>query len=273
MATAKKTAPAKKTSIAPAKKTSTAVATRSTGAVSVQAAMQAQLAKLADKTAPPTGASIRVTQDKQFALPDGTKTRDPLTLVIVDFQSMNRYYPNGYDKDNITPPACAAVGEIPINLVPFNESPERQSETCKDCPQNQWNSDPNGGKGKACKNTRVLAVLPPDADADTAMWTLAVSPTGIKAFDGYVNSLQSKLQAAPFMVTTEVSMDDGVDYPSLRFGNPQLIEDAQVFADRIEEANKMLTAPIDFSGYGAEPAKPAKKTAARSAGRPAVARR
>lgn len=270
MATAKKTAPAKKT---------TAVATRSSGAVSVQDAMKAQLAKLADKTMPATGVSIRITQDKQFALPDGTKTRDPLTLVIVDFQSMNRYYPNGFDKDNITPPACAAIGEIPINLVPFDESPERQADTCKECPQNQWGSDPKGGKGKACKNSRVLAVLPPDATDDTPMWTLTVSPTGIKSFDGYVNGLQSKLQSAPFMVTTQVSFDDNVDYPSLKFGDPALLEDASVFANRgIDEANKLLTAPIDFSGYEAAVAKPvAKKSAGRvpvkPAGKAAVARR
>lgn len=265
MATAKKTTPAKKS--APAK--TTAVATRSNGAVSVQEAMKVQLAKLADKTQPATGAVIRVTQDKQFALPDGTKTRDPLRLVIVDFQSMNRYYPNGYDKDNITPPACAAIGEIPINLVPFKNSPERQADTCKDCEKNAWGSDPNGGKGKACKNTRILAVLPPDADDDTPMWVLTVSPTAIKGFDGYVNSLQTKLQSAPFMVTTEVSFDDGVDFPSLKFGDPELLEDASVFAARIDEANKLLTVEPDFSGYEEAPAKPmAKKT-----GRAAVARR
>lgn len=270
MATAKKTA-------ASAKKT-TAVATRNAGAVSVQDAMKAQLAKLAEKTAPATGASIRITQDKQFALPDGTKTRDPLRLVIVDFLSMNRYYPNGFDKDNITPPACAAVGEVPINLVPFDESPDRQADTCKECPQNQWESDPKGGKGKACKNSRVLAVLPPDAEADTPMWTLTVSPTGIQAFDGYVNGLQSKLQSAPFMVVTTVSFNDSVDYPSLKFGDPELVEDAGVFADRIAEAGKLLSAPIDFSGYEAAAARPAAKKSAgrvpvKPAGKAAVARR
>lgn len=260
MATAKKTAPAKKT---------TAVATRASGAVSVQDAMKAQLAKLAEKTTPPTGASIRVTQDKQFVLPDGTKTRDPLTLVIVDFQSFNAYYPNGFDKDNITPPACAAVGEIPINLVPFAESPERQADTCKECPQNQWESDPKGGRGKACKNMRIVAVLPPEADESTPLWTLKVSPTGIKSFDGYVNNLQSKLQVAPFMVTTVVSFDDSVDYPSLKFSDPELINDPSVFAARIEEANKMLSVPPDFSGYVAEPAQPARKTTGRAPVKPA----
>lgn len=270
MATAKKTAPA-------AKKT-TAVATRAAGAVSVQDAMKAQLAKLADKTMPATGQSIRITQDKQFALPDGTKTRDPLRVVIVDFQSFNAYYPNGFDKDNITPPACAAIGEIPINLVPFDESPDRQADTCKECPQNQWESDPKGGKGKACKNQRIAAVLPPDADDDTPMWTLKVSPTGIKSFDGYVNGLQSKLQSAPFMVITTVSFDDSVDYPSLKFSDPEVLEDASVFAARIDEANKLISAPIDFSGYEAAVAKPAAKKAAgrmpvKPAGKATVARR
>lgn len=263
MATAKKTAPAKKT---------TAVATRNTGAVSVKAAIAAQIAKNAEKTAPATGSTIRISSDKQFVLPDGTETRDPLTLVIVDFKSMNRYYTEEYNEKNRVPPVCAAIGDSPINLVPFNSSPERQADTCKDCPQNQWDTHPNGRGGKACDNRRILAVLPPDADADTPMWLLSVSSTAIKGFDGYVQGLQSKLQTAPFAVTTEVSFDESAKYPLLKFGNPVALDEdaAEVFAARIDEANEMLSIEPDFSGYDATPKKPAGRAPVK---KPATARR
>ena len=69
------------------KAASTAVAVKKTGTniVSIQEAMKTQLAALADKTAPASGNNIRVTQDKHFMLPDGTKTPGPLQLVVVEF--------------------------------------------------------------------------------------------------------------------------------------------------------------------------------------------
>lgn len=261
----------------PAAKT-TAVATRSAGAVSVKATIQSQIAKLAGKTEPATGTKIRVTQSKEFVLPDGTRTRDPIQVVILDFCSRNLFYPGAFDKDNPTPPACFAIGEEPKKLVPSENSPEPQCDTCAGCPNNAWDSNPNGKGGKACKNTRLLAVLPPDADDTTDIWLLEVSPTAVRVFDGYVNGLSTRLQSAPFQVVTTVGMDDSKDYPSLIFTDPELLsEDKQeVVAGRIEAAQKLLMAEPDVSGYGQEPTKkPAAKKAApvKAAGRVAVARR
>lgn len=254
---------------APAK---TAVATRSnTSVVSAKEMIAAQIAKLADKTQPASGNVIRVTQDKQFALPDGTKTRDPLQLVIVDFCSRNDFYPGAYDKDNVTPPACFAIGESPIKLVPSNNSPERQADSCVECPNNVFGS---AGAGKACKNSRILAVLPPDADADTPMWVLKVSPTAIKGFDGYVNGLASRLGMAAIQAVTTVSFDDTKDYPSLRFSDPEPMDEGLLpaFAGRVEEAQKLIMQEPDVSQYGAAPA-PKKPAAKKPAARPAVAAR
>ena len=63
-------------------------------------------------------------------------------------------------------------------LVPSDNAPDKQNDSCRGCPMNS--SAPPTGSGKARKNTRMLAVLPPDADSDTELWTLKVSPTGIK---------------------------------------------------------------------------------------------
>lgn len=265
-------ATAKKTAAKPTK--STAVATRASGAlVDVKAAMAAQLAKLQDKTQPASGISIRVTQDKQFALPDGTKTREPLRLVIVDFNSRNEFYPGAYDKDNITPPACVAIGENPVRLVPLDSSPEKQADSCAECPNNVFGSS---GAGKACKNSRLLVVLPPDAEPDTPLWQIKVSPTAIKGFDGYVNSLATRMGLAPFQVVTTVDFNEASDYPSLVFRDAEPLDDASPFAARLDEAQKMLTAEPDFSGYGQEKPAPAKKPAPvkKPVGRaPATARR
>jgi hypothetical protein len=253
-----------------AAKPTTAVATKAAGAVSVKDAMAKALASLANKTQPATGNKIRVTQDKQFALPDGTKTREPLHLVIVDFCSRNMFYEGAFDKDNVQPPTCFAIGEIPTKLVPSDNSPVKQADSCAECPNNVFGS---AGAGKACKNTRLLAVLPPDAKPEDPIWLLEVSPTAIKGFDGYVNGLASRMTLAPFSVVTTVSFDENKDYPSLTFGEPEPLDDAEPFVARIEEAQKMLAAEPDVSGYGQEKPVRAPTRGKPPARKPAVAAR
>lgn len=260
MPAAKKT-PAAKT--APAK-ASTAVATRASNSiVDVKAMMAAQLEKLKGKTAPATGNKIRITQSKEMVLPDGTKTRDPIELVVVDFLSVNNFYEGTFDKDNIVPPTCFAIGDIPLNLVPSPNSPVVQADSCASCPNNAWESGPKG-KGKACKNTRLLAVLPPDAEDDTPMWLLQVSPTGLKSFDSFVGRVATTFQAPPVGAVVTVSLDEASDWPTLVFRDETPNENAAVHLARLEEARKLLETEPDVSGYGQAPkAKPAARPAAK----------
>lgn len=241
------------------KKTSTAVAVKKTGAVvsitEIQNQLKAQAAAINEKVAPASGITIQVSQSKEFKFPDGTKG-DEFECVIVDFTSVNFFYEGEYDKDNITPPACFAVGNNPLQLVPSDNSPNKQNDTCKGCPMNEFGS---AGKGKACKNQRLLAVLPPDATEDTPIWLLKVSPTAIKAFDSYVRSVASAFQMPPVAVVTKVSFDENSDYPSLRFGDPQQNDNLAVHYARQEEAKKLLEAEPDVSQYAAAPAKPNKR--------------
>lgn len=241
--------------MATAKKTTTAVAVKpASNIVSIREQLAAQAAEMANRTAPPTGNAIRITQSKQFKLPDGSTTNGPLQLVIVDFVAANKFYEGAYDPNAITPPDCFAIDINPLKMVPSDNSPNRQAETCAACPNNVFGS---AGAGKACKNTRVLAVLPPDGDANTPLWTLSVSPTAIKAFDGFVQSL-SRLGTAPISMVTEVSFDPTKDYASLRFADPQPNENLAAHFARQPEAREMLLAEPDVSSYVAAAPAPAR---------------
>lgn len=234
---------------------STAVAKKASGnIVSIADALKAQVASLAARVQAPTGASIRVTQDKQFMLPDGTKTPGPLQLVIVDFTSKNMFYEGAYDPKNISPPACFAIGNDVKSLAPSKNSPAPQASACDSCPMNQFGS---AGDGKACKNCRVMAVLPPDADADTPLWVLSTSPTANKGFDGYVGSVARAFELPPVGVITEVSFDPSVTYAKLQFGSPVPNPNVEAHFARLEEAKAMLGAEPDVSGYVAKAKKPA----------------
>ena len=234
----------------------TAVAKRpSTAIVSLQEKLRTQVAELNNRVAPASGITIGITQAKEFKFPDGTKSNQ-FEGVIVDFVSTSFFYENSYDPNNIAPPACFAIGTNPLQLVPSDNSPVKQSDSCKGCPMNEFGS---AGKGKACKNGRLLAVLPPDADADTPIWLLKVSPTGLKAFDSHVRSVATTFQLPPVGVVTTFSFDDGSDYASVRFGNPVLNDNLETHYARQEEALQLLTSEPDVSAYVA-PA-PAKSNA------------
>lgn len=249
------------------RKASTEVAVKkSTAIVDIQAMLAKQIEALKGKTAAAGGSSIRVTQDKQFVMPDGSKTPDPIRVVIVDFTSRNEFYEGNFDKNNITPPACFAIGDIPTQLVPSDNSPSKQADSCANCPMNQFGSR---GAGKACKNLRMLAVLPPDADADTPIWTLKVSPTAIKNFDGYVKNIVRLFDVPPIGVVTTISFDESQDYACLKFSDPELNENVANFVGRVDEAKEILAQEPDVSAYEA----PVARKPAAAVRRPAVARR
>lgn len=256
MATAKK--PAAKTAPAKAAEKSTAVAVKkSTSLVDVKELMRKQLEANKDKVGAPSGNSIRVTQDKKFIFPDGRTSAEPFEAVIVDFVSRNSFYEGTYDPKNLTPPACFAIGNVPTKLVPSENSPVKQCDTCAVCPMNQFGS---AGDGKACKNSRVLALLPPDAAEGDPIWLLTVSPTALKSFDGFVSSVARQFELPPVGVVATIGFDEGSTYPSLRFYDPQPNGNAADHLARAEEAFELLNVEPDVSQY--EAPKPPKRAAA-----------
>lgn len=238
-------------------KAKTAVANRTgTSMVSMKDAIAKEITSLQDRTGAPGGDVIRITQDKKFVTPDG-EFPGPLRVVIVDFVTQRSFYDRPFDKKNMTPPACTAIAVKPTEMAPFKDVPVRQSDNCAGCPMNEWGSD---GDGKACKEHRLLAVIPEDADATSEIAVLSVSPTALKSFDGYVRSLASSLQMAPFQVVTKVGFAEDQKYATLRFGDPKPAgEDLVAIAYSLREAaRERLLAKPDFSGY-TPPAKTTKR--------------
>lgn len=203
-----------------------------------------------------SGNRIRANGNTSFTLPGGAQA-PTITGVIVDFISKNAFYDRPFDRDNPSPPACYAIGEIPSTLAPPKDVPDRQADNCATCPLNQFGSADNG-KGKACKNQRVLAILPEDASSDEEMMTLEVPPGSVQKFDGYVAGLAAKHKTVPIGVVTEISLDKDQQYFSPRFdvNRPLQGKELGTFMPRRDEAKKMIATPPDTSGYEAP-----KKTA------------
>lgn len=228
--------------------------------------LAAEAASIASRIGSPGGDKIS-TKGKRFNMPSGEQHPGPMNVVIIDFVAANYLYDREFTVNDMAPPICAAQGDGRTTLVAYNESPEKQCETCSACPKNQWGTDLKGGRGKACSNLYFLAVMAPDATVDTPLLILKVSSTGLKSFDAYVSSVARSFQAPPVAVLTEISFDAVETYPTLRFGNPAPIS-AELLAlamSRRDEARTRLLAQPDFSAY--VPAKITPKKAVSNRGR------
>lgn len=133
-------------------------------------------------------------------------------------------------------------------MTPSKNSPELQSDACGACPMNQYETAAIG-KGKACKNARRLAVLPPDADADTPLWILEVSSTALKGFDGFVSSVARQFVVPPYGVVVSVSFNPNETFASLVFNDPRPNENVEIAYSRRAEAVDLLKAEPDVSSY------------------------
>ncbi len=156
---------------------------------------------------------------KKFSLPDGQSSEGPIEAIILDFVWFMAHYPGVYNSSSPQQPNCFAVGRDKPDsglLVPHESVEKPLGSSCKECPQNEWGSAPQG-KGKACKNQRRLVLVPPDFDENSEAMTMYVSPSGLKFFDAYVSRLKNEHNLLPAQVITELSFDKDQSYPQLHF--------------------------------------------------------
>jgi len=207
----------------------------------MQKEIQTQLAELQSSTDNNGSTRIKLKRGR-FILPDDTSIEGKLEAVIVSHVSVNQLYKGAYDAEDPQPPVCYAVGKDPNKLIPTNDSPDQQASACDKCPSNQWGSS---GKGKACKNTRLLAILTPDDP--TKIYTISVSPTALKAFDSYINKLVNK-RVLPVMVVTNIAFDQKCDYLKLAFSLARSNENFKLFHKQKGAAEALLLTIPNFQG-------------------------
>lgn len=223
----------------------------------------AQLSKrateLSERVQSGTTDRITIKNNTKFETPNGNQG-ETLEVVIVDFIAYNAYYDAAYDPDNISPPACFAMGLSAKTLMPSKNSPSMQVDAgkeCKECPHDIFGTADNG-KGKACKNSRLLAMVQMGS-FDSDILTLLVPPASIKFFDQYATALGNKYKLDTAMVHTRLSLDSSKSFASPRFEivTPLSAEEINQVGPRLEEARKRLMQEPDVSGY--EPPKEVKR--------------
>ena len=185
-----------------------------------------------------------------IVLPSGEEG-DELEAVIIDFITVYNYFDQVYSPSNPVPPACVAIGYDTASLAPIESSPAPQCNLCSVCPQNQFGS---AGRGKACKNTRLLALTcVADHGEEPVIWTASIPPVSLKYFDTYVQKLATRYKTIPIGVVTRISLNPSVAHPEPHFEvvRPLADDEFEIYMHRREEAKAILQTPPDLSGYRA----------------------
>lgn len=180
----------------------------------------AQLAQDESAGVPSASGAFLSTKGKRFTFQDAV-LEEPLQVIIVDHALTNTFYADGYDPNNPQSPACWAVGKTEGDLAPPPDLDTRVNDACAGCPNNAFGSA-DTGRGKACKNGRILAVLILDADVrkitektieEASLAYLRLSPTALKPFNGFLKRITGQLSKPLFAVVTALRFDDEMEQP------------------------------------------------------------
>ena len=231
----------------------------------IDAELEAEAAGISSTIDSSGGNFIKLDQKngEYFDIPNLGQSESPMQVVIVDYISVNSLYRGKYDPSNIAPPDCWAINKDIGLMVPSDRVEEPEAEQCNGCPNNEFGSD---GAGKACKNTKLLAVLPPNSGDDDELAYIRVSPTGLKSFNSFVSGVAARMKKPPVSVIVELSIVASGAGFTLSFGktipNPQYREDFM----RRAEAIGVLTAEPQVqndNGTKRRAAPPKRRAAAR----------
>lgn len=126
--------------------------------------------------------------------PEITKTIDG---AILHAHKTNAYWAEPMDAaSGVLPDCSSADGKTGIARA------DNSAHDCASCPLNRFGSD--GGRGKACKNSRVIYIL---RDGDIMPIKVMLAPTGNKPYEKYIESLMipKKRGQRPQKVTSVVT--------------------------------------------------------------------
>lgn len=158
---------------------------------------------------------------RKFRLIEGgeeiRKPADEIFVVILAVEPgaglmAKTFYSKGYVSGDSSPPDCSSANGV----TPDPWISEPQSSKCNGCPKNVFGSavSRNGGKAKACKDSKRLWVVEPD-NLEGTVYALGVPVTSLKPMAEYGAML--KANGVPSAaVITKISMKD-TEFPELIF--------------------------------------------------------
>lgn len=185
------------------------------------------------------------------------------------------FYEGAYEPGSTDNPDCASADGI----RPDPGVPNRQSDLCANCPNNQFGSQitASGSKAKACSDHKRLAIVPAADVRNEAFggpMLLRIPPASLQNLVAYVNLLKTH-RVPPFAVVTEISFDPEAEFPKLVLTPVGKIQDNDILQTILEVRGHTSTDSIlnGMSGGGSDllPAIPGPKQQPKAVTKPKAA--
>ena len=215
-----------------------------------------------------------------------------MAVVILDSVLENVFYEGRYDPDVPQGPTCFAFGRDEKELAPHKIVIEAGNEQCgasglcAGCPMNEFGTA-EVGKGKACRNTRRLGMIPAgtfnaagkfelnedlEHYENTAVGFMKLPVMSVKGYASFVKQVAGALRRPPFGIVTKVKV---VPDPKSQF--KVVFEPVMNLPDELMGAimkrHEEVKSTIDFPYQPAEEeAAPAPKRGSRAAAKPVAKR-
>lgn len=150
-----------------------------------------------------------------------------LVGIIVDHHPINVYYANPYTGGN-TPPDCSSEDGKVGTGTPGGD--------CATCPLNQWGSDPDGGRGKACQNRRRIYLL---REGETLPVLLTLPTTSLKAFSDYIAKRVLAKGKRSYEVITKITLRRATSASGIAYSQAQFAVAGYLDAEKAKQAQEM----------------------------------
>lgn len=169
------------------------------------------------------GGQFFSTKGGTLAWQDAPLPNNQMAVVILDSVLENVFYEGRYDPEVPQSPICFAFGRDEKTITPHAiviENGSDQNSSCAGCPLNEFGSA-DIGKGKACRNTRRLAMIPAgtfnaagkfelNEDIEhydsTAVGFMKLPVTSVKGYASFVKQVAGALRRPPFGIVTKVKI-------------------------------------------------------------------
>lgn len=216
----------------------------------------------------------------QLSFNDNPVPGNQMAVVIVDSVLENVFYEGDYDPTTPTSPTCFAFARDESDLAPHEvvtAADQAQHDTCDGCPMNEWASAAKG-KGKACRNTRRLAMvaagtfdngrfkpIEDPAHYESASFGYMKLPvTSVKGYASFVKQIAGALRRPPHGIFTKVTVaPDAKTQFKVVFEPISVVPNSLLPAlmKRNKESQATIMFPYTLSDPEAEapPAKPAPR--------------
>jgi hypothetical protein len=190
---------------------------------------------------------------------DGPKSSIEVVILSASKAVSKVWYEQGYVEGSTAAPDCFSNNGI----APDAASTKPQCASCALCPMNQWGSrmTPAGKNGKACSDSKRLAVVPVQ-DLPNEMFggpmLLRVPAASLQDLAMYGQKM-SQLGYPYYAIATRIAFDTAESYPKFVFGAIRPLTDEEgeiVLGERTNHTVERILSENEFATPPAEAAKP-----------------